>query len=289
MRVAILGAHGFIGRNLGYKLHALGHEVTGYVLNHDLSCSNQFKCESVLELLNTPSNDLKFYDVTINLAARRATSLQPYTQEQVSKFTFEIPKEYILRTAGPKSLVINSSTYIQNFEGIPGRTVDSYGAAKEKLSIFLAQDSLKFQFKSVDVYFFTLYGEGDRPSHLVPLLLESAFSGNEISLSPGYQLMNLLYIDDAVENILKILERPTTIGYHKYYLWSDEYLSVRELVERIQSSIGREINTNWGGRDYVGHEMMKPWTIPMAQIEGFEVKTTLNEGIKKIWSTLSLG
>ena len=126
MRVAILGAHGFIGRNLGYKLHALGHEVTGYVLNHDLSCSNQFKCESVLELLNTPSNDLKFYDVTINLAARRATSLQPYTQEQVSKFTFEIPKEYILRTAGPKSLVINSSTYIQNFEGIPGRTVDSY-------------------------------------------------------------------------------------------------------------------------------------------------------------------
>lgn len=286
MKISILGARGFLGRNLSQLLISQNHEVTGFVLDPDLEESPGFECRSVTELLKCQVTGESPYDVTINLAARRSTRVQPFTESQVNDFTYEIPKEFILRTAGPQTLVLNSSTYIQNFRGSIGQTVDSYGAAKEKLSRFLEEKSSRFEFKTTDLFFFTLYGPGDRPSHLVPLLLNAAATGERISLSPGYQLMNLLYIDDAVQNILRTISLGKGVVYQKKYVWSGEYFSVRELVERIQSTIGREINCDWGEREYVGHEMMEPWTIPMEQLPGFTAPTFLEDGIMRIWKAI---
>jgi nucleoside-diphosphate-sugar epimerase len=287
MKIAILGAHGFVGRNLGRLLVSNGHEVTGYVLDPELQADVGFDCKSVYELINSKIGSHHVYDVTINLAARRATRVQPFTEKQVNEFTYEIPKEFILRTTGPGSLSINSSTYIQNHGGVIGRTVDSYGASKEKLSRFLEEESSYHQFRTIDLYFFTLYGIGDRSNHLVPLLLDAAISGKQISLSPGDQLMNLLFIDDATQNILESINQVGSTDYQKNFMWSDEYFSVRELVERIESSIGRKINCGWGEREYVGHEMMQPWPIPMERLPGFTVTTSLEEGINRIWRSIS--
>jgi len=287
MKIAILGAHGFVGRNLGRLLVSHGHEVTGYVLNPELGSTIGFTCKSVSELLESRIGFKPGYDVTINLAARRATRVQPFTESQVNDFTFEIPKEFILRTATPETLVLNSSTYIQNFGGTTGRTVDSYGASKEKLSCFLEKESSHHKFKTIDLFFFTLYGAGDRPNHLVPLLLDAALTGKQISLSPGDQLMNLLYIEDAIENIMKSINQFEFDHYQKNYVWSNEYFSVRELVDRIQSIIGQGINCAWGEREYVGHEMMEPWAIPMEQLPWFNAPTALEEGINKTWKIIS--
>jgi nucleoside-diphosphate-sugar epimerase len=287
MKFAILGARGFVGRKLGRLLLSKGHEVTGYVLNPEFGANTGFDCKSVYELLNSRIGANPSYDVTINLAARRSTRVQPFTESQVNEFTYEIPKEFILRTAGPETLVLNSSTYIQNFGGTTGLTVDSYGAAKEKLSRFLERESSLNKFRTIDLFFFTLYGAGDRPNHLVPLLLEAAITGSQISLSPGNQLMNLLYIDDAIENILRSIDQVKFEGYQKYYVWTSEYFSVRKLVERIQSSIGREIHCAWGEREYVGHEMMEPWEIPMEQLPGFTAPTLLEDGISRVWKSIS--
>jgi nucleoside-diphosphate-sugar epimerase len=287
MKIAILGARGFVGGNLGRLLASHGHEVTGYVLNPELGVNIGFECRSVYKLLDSRIGDEPAYDVTINLAARRATRAQPFSESQVNDFTYEIPKEFILRTAGPETLVLNTSTYIQNFGGKTGQTVDSYGASKEKLSRFLEQESLRHSFKTIDLFFFTLYGVGDRPNHLVPLLLDAAFTGKQISLSPGNQLMNLLYIEDALENILKCINQDKFASYQKNYVWADQYLSVREIVDRIQSSIGREIDCAWGEREYVGHEMMEPWEIPMEQLPGFNAPTLLEDGISRTWKSIS--
>jgi len=285
MKIAILGAQGFVGGNLGRALISRGHDVTGYVLNPALGSSAGFPCKSVYGLLNSAVGSEPYYDVTINLAARRRTNAQPFTESEVNNFTFKIPKEFILRTAGPDTLVLNSSTYIQNFGGTSGRTVDSYGASKEMLSRFLELESSQNRFRTLDLFFFTLYGVGDRSNHLVPLLIDAAANGKQIQLSPGNQLMNLLFIDDAIDNILKCIDGRVFIGYTKNYVWSDEYFSVRELVERIQNAIGRSIECTWGAREYVGHEMMEPWTIPMEQLPRFVAPTKLETGIKKIWKS----
>jgi nucleoside-diphosphate-sugar epimerase len=286
MRTAILGAGGFLGRNLGNFLMAKDHEVTGFVLDPSLEKNSKFECKSVSQLLKNEIFREPPFDVVINLAARRSTSAQTFTETQVNEFTFEIPKEFILRTAGPQTLVLNSSTYIQNFKGQKGHTVDTYGAAKEKLSRFLEERSSRLDFKTKDLFFFTLYGNGDRTSHLLPNLLNAAATGKQVLLSPGHQLMNLLYIDDAVQNIYSALVLGIKDDYQRSYLWSDEYFSVREIVKRIQLVTGRKIDCVWGGRSYVGHEMMDPWDIPMDQLPGFTAPTSLEDGLSRIWRTI---
>lgn len=286
MRTAILGAGGFLGRNLGNFLMAKNHEVTGFVLDSSLDRNSKFKCNSVSQLLKSEISRESPFDVVINLAARRSTSARAFTENQVNEFTFEIPKEFILRTAGPQTLVLNSSTYIQNFKGQRGHTVDTYSAAKEKLSRFLEERSSRLDFKTRDLFFFTVYGNGDRTSHLLPILLNAAATGKQVLLSPGHQLMNLLYIDDAVQNIYSALLLGVKHDYQRSYLWLDEYLSVREIVERIQFVTGRKIDCVWGRRNYVGHEMMYPWNIPMNQLPGFTAPTSLEEGLSRIWKTI---
>ena len=285
MKIAILGAHGFLGRKLSKRLLVLGHEVVGYVLNPQLEKNAEFECKSVSELLSSSLGGESVYDVSINLAARRSTKNQQFTDGEVNDFTYEIPKQFILRTANSQTIVLNASTYIQNYSGQTGRSVDSYGAAKEKLSQFLEKNSEVNGFITRDLYFFTLYGVGDRPSHLVPLLLNAAKSGEQIALSPGHQFMNLLYVEDAVQNILNCISLANQTPYLKNFLWAEDYFSVRELVARIESVVGREIDCAWGAREYAGHEMMNPWPIPMKQLPSFIVTTSLEEGIAQIWES----
>jgi nucleoside-diphosphate-sugar epimerase len=286
MRIAILGARGFLGQNLGPLLVSQGYEVVGYVLNPDFGKDLGFECKSVTELLSSPIIGNSSYDVTINLAARRSTRNQRFTEAEVNEFTYEIPKEFILRTAGPQTTVLNASTYIQNFAGETSRTVDSYGAAKEKLSQFLEHQSLVSRFRTRDLFFFTLYGIGDRPNHLVPLLLNAARSGKQIALSPGDQLMNLLYIDDAAQNILNCISSVSDLFYSKSHVWAENYFTVKQLVSTIESTIGEKINCDWGSREYAGHEMMNPWPIPMKQLANFVAPTALANGISKIWDSI---
>jgi hypothetical protein len=67
-------------------------------------------------------------------------------------------------------------------------------------------------------------------------------------------------------------------------MWSEEYISVRNLVKSIESIGGVSIDCLWGERPYAGHEMFVPWHIPMAQIPGFEVRVSLDQGLQQLWS-----
>ena len=284
MRIGILGASGFLGEALSRFLADEGHDVVGFVLNPTLTREEGISYLSVADLISRSASDELNFDAIVNVAARRSTRTSPLSDDEVRRFTFEIPRDVIESTASAKTLVINASTYIQNFEGENGRTVDSYGAAKEELSCFLQTNSELKSFRTLDLFLFTIFGPGDRPTHLVPSLLQAAKTGEAISLSPGHQLLNLIYVDDVVRNLSNALTFTSSDKYKKHYLWSDDYFSVRELVSTIEKTIQLPINCEWGSRDYAGHEMHKIWPIPMSQLPNFEERISLVQGIRTLWN-----
>ena len=288
MRIAILGASGFVGRKLGKRLAASGHEVNGFVLKTKDDNSLGFPCYSIDKIAAKYKAVSQPYDSIINLAARRSTKYLPYSNEEVHLYTYEIPRNFIASISSAESLVINASTYIQDFQGKVGLSVDSYSAAKVKLSEYLARYSETQKISIVDLYFFTIYGDGDRQSHLIPSLLEAAKSEKEISLSPGFQLINLIHVDDVVENICRVLMRPKSLGYQQHRVWEDDYSTVREIVARMEESIQRAINCNWGSRDYNGHEMMTVWPFSYTQIPDFCKAIKFEDGIKATWDSLNV-
>ena len=283
MRIAILGALGFLGSELSQNLARLGHEVIGFTLHQPPVQPENFSCRPISSIKGREISAEDDFDIVINLAARRSTKSNPLSDVMVRQFNFEIPRDFILRASGPGTLVLNASTYIQNFGGIDGNTVDAYSAAKQELTHFLMGDSEIQGFRTLDLYLFTIYGIGDRPNHLVPSLISGAKMGDKLSLSEGHQLINLMHISDVVRNFINALSTQEQFSYRRHFVWEEDYLTVRSLVSSIESILEVSIECLWGERPYAGHEMFEPWSIPMSQLPSFESRVSLKQGITTLW------
>ena len=107
-----------------------------------------------------------------------------------------------------------------------------------------------------------------------------------MELSEGDQLINLLYVDDAVENIVNALSI-SALGYNPYCLWNDDYVTVRQLVSMIEEVFKVDMEVEWGAKDYAGHEMFTLWDRPFDQIPNMLSRTPLAEGLRRTYESRS--
>jgi nucleoside-diphosphate-sugar epimerase len=280
MKVLVVGGNGFLGKKLIESLVRMNVETASIV--RSTSNAQVEGCHYVLvdQIINMRHRDLPKFDVIINVAMKRSSRALPVSDQIVEQLNFKIPLEIIRRTSLDSTLLINTSTYIQNFQGVKGKTVESYGASKQLLTEAIEQDALKGHYGVVDLFLFTLYGPNDRPTHLIPLILSALKSDSALALTDGDQLLNLLYLEDAVDSIIKAAVGFHT-GYNPYHLWKPEYLTVKELVVIMEELVGKKLQAKWGSISYSGHEMFEPWAIPFHQFPAMTADTTLPEGLRK--------
>ena len=285
MKIAILGGLGFVGSKLSTHLSLEGHDVIAFVLDKPISQPSNFSCMTLSEIYR-PKNPLAHtFDVVINLAAKRSTSSQSISEYDLRQYNFNIPRDFILQASRAGTSVLNASTYIQNFKGIEGNSVDPYAATKHELTEFLAGESEIRELRTIDLFLFTVYGPGDKNGRLVPTLISKMKDQESLSISDGYQLMNLMHVDDVVSNFTNAIQIENLPFYSKAFVWEEKYLTVRELVERIQVISGRTIKCDWGTRPYTGHEMFNIWPIPMPQLPNLFSSIDLNHGLGNLISS----
>ena len=283
MKVLVIGGNGFLGRKL---LECLGGmEVEVYSAVRRFSEIPVENCRYILvdEIISLQIQNLPEFDVIINVAMKRSSRVLHISDEILSHLNFSIPLEIIRRTSSESTLVINTSTYIQNFEGVKGKTVETYGASKQLLTEALEADALKGLYRATDLYLFTLYGPSDRTTHLIPLIFKALKNKTSLPLTEGLQLMNLLYLDDAANSIIAAMANYQP-GYSPYYLWEQKYLTVQDLVLTMEEIVGDTLEAQWGSLGYSGHEMFEPWPIPFPQFPGLSATTTLVDGLMKSMS-----
>lgn len=286
MKVLVIGGSGFLGQKLINRLS--GQEIDLYAAVRSTLTVNSQGCNyiSVDELTSGSLLGSLYFDVVINVAMKRSSRSFPISDDVLRQLNYEIPIEIVRNYSNENTLVINTSTYIQNYNGIKGKTVEGYGANKELLSRALNEDADSGKYRALDFYLFTLYGPDDHETHLVPLLLSAISDQTSVSLSEGNQLMNLLYVDDALASIIGAINIHT-VGYSAYHLWEPEYFSVRDLVLSIEQFIGAHLNVNWGVVPYRGHEMFKPWDVPIKKYPNFFASTSLADGIKVTYKSIN--
>jgi nucleoside-diphosphate-sugar epimerase len=279
MKILVLGGSGFLGKKLIDKIGQQSIELHSAVRNVPLSI--QRNCNYILiEDLEKGSSSIPLeFDVIINVAMKRSSKRLPVADEVLRQLNYEIPLNIIREYSNESTLVINTSTYIQNYNGIKGKTVETYGATKELLSTALESDAVRGIYRVLDLYLFTVYGPGDRETHLVPLLLSSTKDKSLVSLSEGNQLINLVYVDDVVNSIFSSINRIES-GYSPYHLWETNYFTVRDLALTIERTFDLKLNINWGAVPYGGHEMFAPWPTPFPFYPTFIPEVGLEEGLK---------
>jgi len=228
MKYLVTGATGFVGSWLVRRLIADGHSVAVMTrqssdlwrirpwlssvlqINGDLNRMNEmaasirsFAPETIFHLAWTGGNSSRF----LNDAA------QVYANVPGSLELMRIATETGVRTFINFGSCVEYGQYsIPVRESDPVLPTNLYGRAKyvvEELGMALASAS-GFRFASMRLFW--AYGPADDEARLMPSLIRKMLSGQRYAMTAGEQLWDYLYIEDAIEAIVRVANTSSAQG-----------------------------------------------------------------------------
>lgn len=241
MRILVTGAAGFIGMHLTVRLLEMGHEVIGLdnlndyydvALKHarlsHIGSDNQFRFfelsledKAGLEKLC----DEERPDIIINLAAQAGVrySLEnplSYINSNVIGFTHILE---VSRHFNVQQLIYASSSSVYGVnENMPFSEQDNvdhplalYGATKKSNELLAHSYSHLFGLPTTGLRFFTVYGPWGRPDMALFKFTKAIIEGKPIDVyNHGQMIRDFTYIDDIIEGIVRLVERPAETDPH---------------------------------------------------------------------------
>jgi nucleoside-diphosphate-sugar epimerase len=157
-----------------------------------------------------------------------------------------------------------------------------YAATKQAFEDILAYYTEATAIKAITLQLFDTYGPDDPRPKLFHLLAKTARSQESLAMSPGEQLIDLVYIDDVIDAYLCAADLLSTLpaGHQVYAVSSGKPLPLRKLVSIYELVSGLKLHIDWGKRTYRPREVMLTWSKGKT-LPGWHAKVGLHEGIRK--------
>ena len=287
-RVLLTGSTGFLGRALARRLLDDGHTVA--VVQRPQS--------SVADPRYTPiewvGDTTRLVQAVADWRPGRIFHLATHfvSQHRTQDLSSLIDANIALGTAllegaqRIESTVVLTGSAWQHVGGSDYHPVSLYAATKQALldiAVFYADDGLDVR----ELTLFDTYGPGDTRRKLVPLLLEAAASSSPIAMSSGRQVIDLLYVSDVVDALLRAAVVPSSAvhGVQRYVARSGNPLTIRDLVHIVEQTVGRPIEIDWGKRLDRPKEMMSPWVFG-SDLPDWTPTVDLTEGLARCWNAI---
>jgi len=281
MKILVTGSAGFIGSALSIRLLNQGDTIVG-VDNHNDYYDPQLKEARLARHLNHP----KYTHFRMNLEDRMAIA-ELFESEQFDcvvnlaaqagvRYSLENPLAYVdtnlvgfshilegCRHNQVKHLVYasSSSTYGLNtrqpfstHEGV-NHPVSLYAATKKANELMAHTYSHLYNLPTTGLRFFTVYGPYDRPDMALQKFTRAIVRGDPIKVfNYGKHRRDFTYIDDIVEGIVRVIDRPAPINpdwdsnnpdpasssapYRIYNIGNNNPVELMEYIKALESSIG---------------------------------------------------
>lgn len=176
---------------------------------------------------------------------------------------------------------INLSTFFQH-QGITGTQPNSfYAASKQAFSDIVQWFGNNSDLQVCDLMLFDTYGPGDKRNRLIPRLLECAAVGSNIAIETPTAELNLCFIDDVILGITEVVLKRTT---GEWSLRAEEYVTVTEVVEHVESISGQNIVGKWGdSKPRVSSRVNAP-----PKLAGWAPQVSLQSGIEQCWKSIKI-
>jgi len=129
---------------------------------------------------------------------------------------------------------------------------------------------------------FLAYGPNQGARRLVPYVVLSSLSGQNMKLTGGVQVRDFVYVGDVVEGILCAAKTPAAIG-EIFNLGSGIGVSLRTVAQRIIELAGSTSRPLFGAIPYRKGEIWDLRADPSKsrQVLGWSAKTTLDDGLEQ--------
>jgi UDP-glucuronate 4-epimerase len=323
MRILMTGAAGFIGFHLARALLAVGHTVAG-LDNMNPYYDVRLKRDR-LSLL-WPEKNFSFHELdladgpglhrlfaeqsfthVVNLAAQAGvryslTNPEAYIQSNLVGFghVLEACRHHKIRHLifASSSSVYGLNTKMPFCETDPvDHPVSLYAATKKSNEMMAHAYSHLYGLPVTGLRFFTVYGPWGRPDMAPMLFTKAILEGRPIDVfNEGRMQRDFTYIDDIIEGVLRVIERPPTpnpawnseqpdpassrAAFALYNMGHNQPISLEEFITALEGALGLKARRNL--------LPMQPGDVPAtcADIEalrafaGFAPVTSLATGLK---------
>jgi UDP-glucuronate 4-epimerase len=322
MRVLVTGTAGFIGNRLAQRLLERGDEVIGIDnLNdyYDVSLkqarlnliqSHSGFTEARIDIQDRPAMEAVFAKHkphrVVNLAAQagvRYSLINPhsYVDSNIVGFTNILEG---CRHNGVEHLVYASSSSVYgantNMPFSVHHNVDHplslYAASKKANELMAHTYSHLYNIPTTGLRFFTVYGPWGRPDMALFLFTKNILAGKPIDVfNYGKHRRDFTYIDDIVEGVIRVLDKPaqpnpdwsgdnpdsctSTAPYRLYNIGNNQPVELMHYIEVLQDCLGKKAELNL--------LPLQPGDVPDTYADvsdlvndvGYKPDTTVEEGI----------
>jgi nucleoside-diphosphate-sugar epimerase len=300
--IFITGGAGFIGANLVHKLIRDGHTTLHVLIEKN----------SDLWRLQPALNNLTLHEITLTdhtgirhlIQSIKPTHIfhlasfggMPHQNDQQTIYDVnfygtinlfnackEIGFECFINTGSSSEYGIQDQPMHERMLLEP---VSDYGVAKAAATQFCLKEAL---FNKLPVYTirpFSVYGDYEMPTRLIPTVLVNALQGTPINLSSPYSVRDFIYIEDLIELYCAVAQKPP----HTMYVLNGGtgmQSTIHDVVDTVEKLIGKKLIINWGS------STPRPWEPRSWRADSTQTQThtgwtplyTLQEGLSNslIW------
>ena len=283
MKVLVTGAAGFIGSTLSMRFLARGDEVIG-IDNHNDYYDPALKEARLNRFIDNPN----YTHIRIDLADRAgmAALFEEHKPQRVVnlaaqagvRYSLENPLSYIdsnlvgfghilegCRHNGVEHLVYasSSSVYGANTQ-MPfsvhhnvDHPLSLYAATKKANELMAHTYSHLYDLPTTGLRFFTVYGPWDRPDMALQKFAQAITKGETIKVfNYGNHRRDFTYIDDIVEGVIRILDRPappnpewssenpdsatSSAPWRVYNIGNNNPVNLMDYISALEEALGKE-------------------------------------------------
>jgi UDP-glucuronate 4-epimerase len=282
MRVLITGSAGFIGSNLSLRLLERGDEVIG------IDCLDPYYDVTLKQARLQRTLDFAGYtDVRARIEDRQAMAetFEKYQPQRVVnlaaqagvRYSIENPDAYIdsnlvgfgnilqgCRQHHVEHLVYASSSSVYGSNtNMPFSVHDNvdhpvslYAATKKANELMAHTYSHLYNLPTTGLRFFTVYGPWGRPDMALFLFTRKILAGEPIPVfNYGKHRRDFTYIDDIVEGVIRVLDRPAQANadwsgdapdsatsrapYRLYNIGNNQPVELMHYIETLEKCLGK--------------------------------------------------
>jgi nucleoside-diphosphate-sugar epimerase len=300
-RILLTGASGFLGLALAQKLSGDGSRVTALVrkTSDEAKLKRLSDCAELCVLEKDYSNipailEKSESEIVIHVAATSLGGEDPSAIRAMVDANILFPSLLLseMRTRGIRWFINTGSSW-QTVGGGDYEPFNFYSATKQAFENVIEFHS-KNWLAAITLRLFDTYGPFDPRNKILNLLLKTIVSGERLQMSPGFQKLDLVHIDDVTEAyraaVIRLLNKGSSCicGHEIYSVSSGHPVTLRALVETLERLSGKVCNVNFGGRPYRPGEIMCPRT-RLQPMPGWTPSRSLEQGLAECVSAVSDG
>jgi UDP-glucuronate 4-epimerase len=324
MSILITGAAGFVGMHLSKRLLELGHNIVGIDNKNDYY-DVQLKDDRLVKL----SKYDNFRFLQLDLADRQGmgelfekhefTHVINLAAQAGVRYSLENPHAYIdsnlvgftnilegCRHHEIKHLIYasSSSVYGANVK-MPFSTTDGvnhpvslYAATKKANELMAHTYSHLYNISTTGLRFFTVYGPWGRPDMAYFSFTKNILEGKQIKVfNNGEMMRDFTYIDDIVEGIVRLLDKPpvanpewdrqnpdpsSSYGPYKIFnIGNNEPVKLMDFIQTLERLLDKKANIEFLPMQPGDVQATFADVDDLKQAVGFNPSTSIEDGLRE--------